>query len=535
MASPTAEPPERPRQPHSWVELLAASALVVYFLATVLAGGFEKSKTMDEQTHFASGLAFLDGRPARIVEADGTMPVSALNVVSLRAARRLFGEPVPIGAIFWMRLPTALLGVLVLVAGWRLGRRCWGPTGGLVSLALLALDPNLIAHSKWVTTDAAAALGFVLTIAALAAYLDRASWQRGAAVAAALAVANLFKITNLLLFPIAALVLYSDLALRWPQLEPARRRRRAIAPACVVLAGLVCTLAALWAVFPRGLEPGVPRLEERGWSRSVSEIVPPGYAATVASAIDHNRRGHPAYLMGHHSVHGWPHYYLIALLVKTPLPTLVLALGSLAAAATGLRRWRRAELALLLPLVCFVGYASIFVHVNTGIRHVLAVVPIVGVLAAGLVTAEGRARRWARPTVMLLVGAQALELALVFPHHLSYFNQIAGGSRNGWRWLADSNLDWGQDDLFLARWREAHPELVVNPPEPTSGLVTMDVNRLVGLTDDQARTAAWLREGHTPELWVTPVWPVYRIAPTGDEDGPGGSHSTKRAGPGSGR
>jgi hypothetical protein len=43
-----------------------------------------------------------------------------------------------------------------------------------------------------------------------------------------------------------------------------------------------------------------------------------------------------------------------------------------------------------------------------------------------------------------------------FPDHLGYFNLAAGGSRNGWRVLDDSNLDWGQDLRRLATWLDRH-------------------------------------------------------------------------------
>jgi hypothetical protein len=33
----------------------------------------------------------------------------------------------------------------------------------------------------------------------------------------------------------------------------------------------------------------------------------------------------------------------------------------------------------------------------------------------------------------------------VAPHQLAYFNEIIGGPDQGYRYLADSNLDWGQD------------------------------------------------------------------------------------------
>ena len=32
-----------------------------------------------------------------------------------------------------------------------------------------------------------------------------------------------------------------------------------------------------------------------------------------------------------------------------------------------------------------------------------------------------------------------------YPHYLAYFNEIAGGPESGYKYLVDSNLDWGQD------------------------------------------------------------------------------------------
>ena len=40
---------------------------------------------------------------------------------------------------------------------------------------------------------------------------------------------------------------------------------------------------------------------------------------------------------------------------------------------------------------------------------------------------------------------------------LSYFNELAGGPRQGHKRLLGSNLDWGQDLLYLAEWCDAHP------------------------------------------------------------------------------
>jgi hypothetical protein len=54
---------------------------------------------------------------------------------------------------------------------------------------------------------------------------------------------------------------------------------------------------------------------------------------------------------------------------------------------------------------------------------------------------------------LALLGAWlAIEAALIYPYHLAYFNEMAGGPDNGYKLLADSNLDWGQDIKRLKAW-----------------------------------------------------------------------------------
>ena len=72
----------------------------------------------------------------------------------------------------------------------------------------------------------------------------------------------------------------------------------------------------------------------------------------------------------------------------------------------------------------------------------------------------GRALGLARAEGAWLAGALGLWYAggtlLQHPHHLAYFNELAGGPANGWRLLVDSNLDWGQDLKRLGEWTRAN-------------------------------------------------------------------------------
>ena len=42
----------------------------------------------------------------------------------------------------------------------------------------------------------------------------------------------------------------------------------------------------------------------------------------------------------------------------------------------------------------------------------------------------------------------------IWPDYLAYFNELAGGADNGYRYLVDSNLDWGQDLKGLKRFMD---------------------------------------------------------------------------------
>jgi hypothetical protein len=51
--------------------------------------------------------------------------------------------------------------------------------------------------------------------------------------------------------------------------------------------------------------------------------------------------------------------------------------------------------------------------------------------------------------------AIAISSLSVYPHELSYFNEISGGPSNGYKHLLGSNVDWGQDLLLIRTWMRA--------------------------------------------------------------------------------
>jgi len=173
-----------------------------------------------------------------------------------------------------------------------------------------------------------------------------------------------------------------------------------------------------------------------------------------------------SFLLGEVSPTGWWYYFPVAMLVKTPLATLLAsAFAALVALLARLRR-RAAEgrldgwtLACLVLPPGIYGAVALATNLNLGLRHVLPLYPFafigLGVVAAGL---------WERRRALALAFGGCLALgngwaaARTWPDYLAYFPATTRAWRSPLELLSDSNLDWGQDLPALAEWRAQHPE-----------------------------------------------------------------------------
>jgi hypothetical protein len=154
----------------------------------------------------------------------------------------------------------------------------------------------------------------------------------------------------------------------------------------------------------------------------------------------HNAAGHASYLFGARSSTGFWYYYPAALALKTPLAMLLLL------PLTFRRNVAQPMLFSLAILLC--AFAS---RINIGTRHVLPI--YVGLaVACGIAAAPLLHHRLVRWIVVALLLWHVASGALRHPDYLSYTNEIAGAHPENF--LADSDLDWGQDMKRLAAFLE---------------------------------------------------------------------------------
>jgi hypothetical protein len=156
------------------------------------------------------------------------------------------------------------------------------------------------------------------------------------------------------------------------------------------------------------------------------------------------------------------------------------------------------------PFAFFLVFFSFFVGPQLGIRYLLPGLAFLFLWAARVAQADRR--------VVAVLTLWAIGSALSYhPHYMSYFNELIGPRRNGFRFLADSNLDWEDRSYDIARYAAAHPDrpLVVEPERPQVGWILVGANKLVGVYEpDRYR---WLRENFDPVDQVGYSYLLFRV------------------------
>jgi hypothetical protein len=364
--------------------------------------------------------------------------------------------------LWWGRMPAVFLslGLAVLVMLW--AHHLWGKTASLLALALYAVDPTITAHAQLVTTDVGFAFTATLFLYLLRSYLENPSGQGLIVTGLSLGLALGAKFSAVVLIPIAGLFM---LIAAWTgqRLKGFKRGRVIqareveqgtkltavglqtkdvltfrIISAVVSLSIMVgLATALLWVIY---LFPTDPLFYLRGL-RTVGQDHDPKFLY---------------YLMGELREGGWRTYLLITWLVKTPIPFLLLLAGSLVLFLRGHRTaWLDEAFLIIPPLALFICYS--LTADNMGVRYLIPCFPFLFIFTARIASYPFTARPIYVGGLTALLGWCLFEFLAIMPDHLSYFNQLAGGSRHGFEWLDDSNVDWGQGLIQLKDYLRDHP------------------------------------------------------------------------------
>jgi len=223
------------------------------------------------------------------------------------------------------------------------------------------------------------------------------------------------------------------------------------------------------------------------------------YFLGVLMVLQRSSGGNTSYFMGEVSATGSASYFPIVYLLKETLPALLIILmGILIGMQDILAKFKNRfsgaikyfltrylvtgfpEFSMLVFVVLYWAY-SIRSPLNIGIRHLLPTFPFIYILAASAweklfnyyatlqepksiiegikFYAESKARSVIKLMFFALLAWFVLETAFTAPYFLSYFNELGGGVYGGYRFVTDSNYDWGQDLSRLQDFISKHHEI----------------------------------------------------------------------------
>lgn len=439
-----------------WLLLLSALAL---FAAQAGWSSTLKSAAFDEQYHLAAGYSYLRTGDFRL--ATNHPPLAGLI-----AALPLLGDAgisLPTDDPSWAagdrflfsdiflwesgndaqsmllraRWMVTLLGVLLVAAIFFAARQMIGARAAWLALLLAIFEPNLIAHSRFVTTDLALTLFTFLAVWWWWRWLVQARWYNVllAGLFAGLAMGT--KYNGALVWAVIGLALL----IQPPVPGGATWKQRWLG----LTAAGVAALGVLWMLFrftvgpvtflPAWLPLPAPHYWQWFWN-------------TVFRILD-LQGARVDFFLGEASSRYWWNYFFVAAGVKLPLVELALALAGVVLLVRDRAVRRLCVLWLLPALLLLLGMTEVL---NIGFRHMLAGIPFMLLLGGYVAEAVPwlYARPWRTMTAGVLLGIVLVaDTARIAPHYESYFNQFAGPWQNWSNILVDSNLDWGQDLIAL--------------------------------------------------------------------------------------
>ena len=295
-------------------------------------------------------------------------------------------------------------------------------------------------------------------------YLKAPTWLRLVVCGLAVGLALSSKVTGVLVLPAFGLI-----ALREIAVQSEGRARRTASLSGALLAICLIGYVVLWGSYtfrysarPDGLAltPPLAAMAHMGlgtWQANLVmrlaawHLLPEAYLYAWVKLSTPFTAG-AAFLFGKIYPDGTWSYFPMALLIKSTLPLIVL----LAASPFVLKRLGRQAAIPAIALLTIL-FAVLPSHVNTGVRHVLAVYPFAVLLAAATAWTIARRSRVTAGLMGALLLLQVLTSLHAYPDYLPYANEAFGGSPKTYRLLTDSNVDWAQQLKEVNGWTASPP------------------------------------------------------------------------------
>ncbi len=441
--------------PKTKFSLVLLLSLVITFVILSLGSAQRESLTYDEITHVEEGKRAILSREFKVDVVNPPLVRELAVLPLLLGADKLISSPVGADKLLPARSVIIFLGVLLLISVYFVAKQYFGENAALLAGFLLAFEPDILAHSHYVTLDLGFTFFFFMAFAVLLKLLEKPSLKKLFLTGITFGLASGAKISAVLFYGLSGLgavfIGYGG--------NSAKFIFRNLRPILLII---FLSLLVVWATYFFTWDTVIikanyaNRLSDRvityaevthnPWLLAAIDFLknqplPLGtYLATVKNSLIYSsQQGQEVFFGGrYYSRHLW-YFPIVNLLLKTPLPLLILFFWSLLRWQTGQRKIRMAY--FMVPILSIL-LVSVISSTSPLIRYFLPLYPFMTIVAASGVLPLKRGRE--KIILAGLVIWYVLGTTGAFPHFIAYTNEFAGRKPGAYLFFSDSNLDWGQ-------------------------------------------------------------------------------------------
>lgn len=483
-----------------WSIGLASAVLVVMFLIAFFSskgilGDPGDSGTVDEIAHIPSGYTYVKDHDFRL---NPEHPPLAKAAAGLSLVLKGFKGPEtewtweginqwesgwamlyrignnPAQLLMWARVPMMLLMILLGIFLYKWARELYGRKIGLLVLTMFAFYPDVLGHGRLVTTDIAAALGYVLAIYYFDKMLQNRNWKTIVMAGVGFALAQLLKFSAFLLFGI----LFFMILIKAYQEKDKGFWKRLWFYFKDYLVVCVLSLIIVWIVYipfvwktpvdiehtliERNLTSDPRTLPLRNFLHHMEGNVVMRalghYLLGIFLVVARVGGGNATFALGHVAEKSISWFFPFAWLVKTPVTIILFTLTSIGLLIKNKFKFADKKESwtvwiILLPIIVYWAF-TLKGSLNIGIRHLMPTVPFVLLLIGWCIKKLTDNKRFAKANwiaIGVLVVFMIAHTLSYFPNYIAYFNNFVPKDKR-YTYLIDSSLDWGQDLLRLKKY-----------------------------------------------------------------------------------
>ena len=452
------------------IQIAIVTIIIAIFATLLIFGAKGDSQTADESVHIASGYLYtlgdhkFNGEHPPLVNYIGGWFVRLLAKPDIsqnhETEQYKYGEFLLYQSgnnadyiLFCARLNIIILSIILAVIIFLWAKELWGFWGGLISLLLFTFCPLVLANGRLATTDMGSVFYFVLFIWTIRWFFKKVGIKRALVLGLVIGLSLASKFSNAITLPMAVLlflILLFAKKINFKQFIG------------YLSLSVIVSLIVLWLSYFVVMQKQFADYKEQPYlmnhtflqgktisNRYAQILLMPvdSYLGGFAFVREHSDKGHMSFLDGESKIEGWWYYFPKAVYYKTLIPTMILfVLSLLVMVKIRAKNWLDEIYIFLLPVAYFL--ISLTSHLDIGIRHVMIIYPF-AYLSIGRLAKVSFDRKWlnilSKIIIFGLIVWAVAESIYCYPNDISYFNQLAGGSKNGYKILADSNVDWNQD------------------------------------------------------------------------------------------